>query len=439
MKEIIHVAYCLDNGYAEPTCVSMASMLANTKSNVHFHVVSNRLNEENKNKLASLQKQFKHGEWSFYKLELNETAFILSRHVTIEAYYRFFLSKILPELERVIYIDGDTVVVGDILELWKENLEGKAVGVVPDIISFYTSLRKSLFNFKHDWYYFNSGVLLLNLKEFSKLYALDELPKIINFLHNRSVENNVPFFEDQDVLNYLVNGEEHAKFLNAKYNLYDIIIDRLPLQHQNKIKDYIDLHNFPVIIHFIGSGFKKPWHLKFNIMPFKHWLLYYKYKTLTPFYDLLDEKRIAEYNRREKITKTEALIPIDVYIRLFWQDIFAVSAKYTKSVIGNRKLVFWGVTNYIKHIMILFGSKGLYPDTVVDGLANNFGKSVFEYIVQSSEILKSKANEYFVVLCMETKNAYDIVINLLKEYGYNKNDFTHVYAEVYERENKPLI
>jgi len=31
MSETIHVAYYLDDGYMEPTYVSMASMLANTK------------------------------------------------------------------------------------------------------------------------------------------------------------------------------------------------------------------------------------------------------------------------------------------------------------------------------------------------------------------------------------------------------------------------
>ena len=443
MTETIHVAYCLDDGFAEPTCVSMASMLANTKSKVHFHVVSNRLSNENKAKLSSLQERFPHGEWSFHGVEYDTSNFVLETaiHFTVESYYRLLLPNILPELEMIIYVDGDTVVDGDILELWNENLEGKVAGVVQDLHLGDYKERLKTFEF-NDNRYFNAGILLLKLKEFSKLYTLETLPKIINNLFTKFKNNKISWYADQEVLNYLLNGKKLAKFLNVKYNLEENSFNLYFYfesygQDCHNLVEWIEANKKPVIIHYCGS--KKPWHLKNEMILSVHWRLYYKYKALTPFYNPLDEKLIAEYNRREKITKTEALLPTNTYMQLFWRDIFADSAEYVKQIIGNRKLVFWGATQHITHIMAIFALRGLYPDTVVDGLATNHGKYVFEYTVQPSKILMGKSDEYFVVLAMETKRGRDIVTGLLKEYGYDENGFVHAYAELYEREDSSIF
>jgi len=443
VSEIIHVAYCLDDGYVEPTCVSMASMLANTKSNVHFHIISNKLSNENKAKLSSLYGRFSHGEWSFHRIDFDTSGFILEQtnHPTIETYYRFFIPKILPELEKIIYIDGDTIIIGDILELWNENLEGKVAGVIQDgVPETNPENRLKIFGLKYNWQYFNAGVLLLKLKEFEKLYTLETLPIIINDLHKKFKDNDVFWLQDQDVLNYLFNCEKYAKYLNLKYNLEDQNINfyyHLYGQSSPNLKAWSEANKSPIIIHY--SGTKKPWHLNNDIIRAVHWRLYYKYKALTPFYDPLDEKRIVEYDRREQLTKTEALIPANLYIELFWRDIFTNSAEYVKQVIGNRKLAFWGAGLHITHVMTIFASRGLYPSVVVDGLASNYGKTLFEYTVQPVNVLQGKTEEYFVVLCMETKQARDAVVKILKEYGYCENEFVHAYAEAYERENKPLL
>jgi len=440
MAEVIHVVYCLDDGYAEHTCVSMTSMLANTKSNVHFHVISNRLSDENKAKLSYLSKSFPHGSWSFYRMDFDTSGFVIepTRYLTVETYYRFFIPKILPELERVIYIDGDTVIIGDISELWNEYLED---GIVAGVVQNPGDPEEHLKIFGSKYYrYFNAGVLLLKLEEFKKLYTLETLPAMIVDLYEKFKSNNVLWCADQEVLNYLFNGEKYAKFLNCKYNLADYgsnFYYSLCGQNSRSLREWNNANNSPIIVHYGGP--QKPWHLGNELMLSLRWRLYYKYKVLTPFYDSLDEKRIAEYDRRELLTKTESLMPTRLYIQWFWRDIFIHSAKCVKQVIGNRKLVYWGASKHITHIMVTFTSEDLYPDIVVDGLAANWGEAVFEYTVQPAEILRGKAEEFFVVLCMETKQARDTVIKLLEEYGYDENGFVHAYAEAYERENRPLL
>ena len=440
MTETIHVAYCLDDGYAEPTCVSMASMLANTKSNVHFHVIYSRLSDNNKAKLSILSERFSHGNFTFHEFVYDNKGFETgSTYLTAETYYRFYLPVILPDLERIIYIDGDTVVNGDISKLWNTDLGKHTVGVMVDSMSEEMKERNKVIGFNKDDLYFNAGIMLIDLKKFAKYDFIKQISTIIPELYEKLKKVSGLWAADQELLNYRFNADKSALFLPIIYNFMDRSYDyfcSIPFRYGcYELKDWALAYSNPVIIHYNSS---KP----FPLNGFKssyHWRLYYKYKELTPFYDPLDERRIAEYNRRENITKKEALIPTNIYMQLFWRDVLTNSAEYVKSVIGNRKLVFWGATKHITHIMAVFASCGLYPDIVVDGLLNNHGKQIFEYAVQPSEILKNKSKKYFVVLAMETKRGRDVVINILNNMDYDENDFTHAYAEAYERENNLLL
>jgi len=437
MSEIIHTAYCLDDGYAECTCVSMASMLANTKSKIHFHVISNRLSDENKAKLSSLSERFSHGKWSFHEFSFDSNKFeIGNTYLTIETYYRFFLPAILPDLERILYIDGDTVINGDISELYNTNLGAHTAGVIVDSFSSKLTERNKAIGFNNDDLYFNAGVILIDLRKFKKYKFDKQISTIIPKLYKKLKKLNQGWSADQELLNYRFNADKSALFLPLKYNFMDRARNYVaPLPYRRncyELKDWALAYSNPVIIHYNAS---KPFPLDGTIKHSYNWRLYYKYKAFTPFYDPLDEKRITEYNHREQCTKG-SFLPTSFYIQWFWRDIFTNSAKEVKSAIGNRKLAFWGAGKHITHIMAVFASCGLYPDIVVDGLPSNYGTGVFEYTVQSAEMLQGKSSEYFAVLCMQTKKAYNAVIEVLNKYGYDENGFMHAYAEVYERENK---
>jgi lipopolysaccharide biosynthesis glycosyltransferase len=445
----------------------MASMLANTKSNVHFHIISNRLSDENKAKLSLLSERFPNMLLNFHEFTFDSKGFeVENSHLTVETYYRLYFPEILPDLEHLLYLDGDTVINGDISELWNIDLGKHTVGVVVDSYNQCLIERNKAINFNDEDLYFNAGVMLINLKRFKECLFIQQISIVIPELYKRLKKINGGWYADQELLNYRFNADKSALFLPLQYNFMDKIIENYETQLPfysgcYELKDWALAYSNPVIIHY-SSG-TKPFPLDGKVKYSYHWRLYYKYKAFTPFYDPLDEKRIAEYNRNEQLVKTDAFILINflrdafivmdflrnasismnfyvrLYIQLFWQDIFLNSAKHVKQIIGNRKLAYWGAGQHITHIMAIFASDGLYPDAVVDGLASNHGKTVFEYTVQPAKMLRGKFDEYFVVLCMETKQARDAVIKLLKEYGYDENGFVHAYAEAYEREDKPLL
>ena len=435
--ETIHVAYNLDDGYAEYTCVSIVSILANTHSKVHFHIISNSISEDNKKAFLSLNEQFPNSYFSFKKFEL-PFSLVLSGHtyLTLQTYYRLFLGYILSDIDRVIYLDCDVVINDDLLCYWKEDIKDKVAGVVCSFSSSNT-IRKNVLGISSENMYFNAGSMILNLKKYRKLNIFDDLSNLVQELYKKTTQAKLMFANDQDVLNYIFNLNNSHIFLNQKYNFEDGIIsynNSLQLSKDQKINDWVEAINKPVVIHFCGS--RKPWEpvLKTSY----HWHLYYKYKALTPFYDPLDEERIVNYNSRKHLTETQALIPAHLYMQLYWRDVFARLAEYVKQVIGQRKLIFWGASKAITHIMIIFASRGLYPNAVVDGLAANHNKRVFEYTIQPAEILHGRNGEYFIVLCMELKGVFNFVSTLLKDYGYEEKSFIHAYAEVYEREEQFL-
>ncbi len=89
-------------------------------------------------------------------------------HVSICTYYRLLMGRLLPpSVEKIIYLDVDTLVLGDIGELWDKAIEPHAVLAYaeegckvsdPSGLSMYREL-----GLHPDARYFNAGILLINL------------------------------------------------------------------------------------------------------------------------------------------------------------------------------------------------------------------------------------------------------------------------------------
>ncbi len=446
MDETIHVAYCLNDGFAIPTCVSMASLLANTKSSVCFHVVSNRLSDENKGKLAQLGERFPHGRWIFHDLEIGQykDRFVLQKniHVTVEVYYRLFLHEVITGVDRLIYLDGDIIVCGDIKELWCENLCGKTLGAVKDILLRPTQELNKLLEFDVEKCYFNAGILLIDLAKYSKLIDLNTIFDVTEALYAKFLESGMTWYADQDLLNHIVCCVGDLTLLHARYNLQRNDFDQYAswnayAQNCSTLSEWTEANAYPIIIHYTGAY--KPWQLRNKFRYSDKYDLYFAYKALTPFNDDNDIKRLEEYEKKRKLTHEEALLPGTVYTSMFWPDMFTTLAGKVKERINGRKLVFWGTGNHTKHIISIFALNGLFPAKLVDGLERKQGCDVFEYRVESPEQLNGKASEYYVVLSIETKKGKDTVVSLLKEYNYSENDYIFAYAEAFEREECPLL
>ena len=201
---MIHVCFCMNDKtglYSKFVGTTMLSLFDNTTAAVTVHILhDNTLTDDNREKFNYLAGRY--GQLvKFYNVEelcadrIEEINTLLPRAVklrfTIGMYYRFFIPHVLPpDIERVIYLDGDLVVNLDIEKLWRIDLGDKIMGVVP------TYFQKINLSPKEDMYEFNSGVLLMdmcalraeddNLKESIKIISEDT-----NYVGN-----------DQEILNH---------------------------------------------------------------------------------------------------------------------------------------------------------------------------------------------------------------------------------------------
>lgn len=173
---------------------------------------------------------------------------------------KFCIGDILRNVDKVLYLDGDILINSSLKTLYDANIENVYCAAVPDIGSV-TMVGKALFRImQKNPHYFNSGVMLLNLKKIRKDGMMSKLFKIKETLPDRSLMDqdalNIGF--DKKILllpcrfNYLRSIDTNLK--NGTISLSDI--NRLYKTQYKTIFELQDPKNI-VIFHFAGPT--KPW------------------------------------------------------------------------------------------------------------------------------------------------------------------------------------
>lgn len=171
-------------------------------------------------------------------------------HYTKEMYYRLLAFRFLPEdLERILYLDPDTLVINPISELYHLDLDGYLYAAAyHDLLTVKEINRLRLKPYPIDEYY-NSGVLLMNLDLQRKLVDEQAIFEFVEKNRNRLI------LPDQDILNALYG--KRIKTLDEKLYNYDARYYRLYKLLSNGLWDMDYVLRNTVIIHFCGK--RKPW------------------------------------------------------------------------------------------------------------------------------------------------------------------------------------
>ena len=161
---VLPVVLSADNNYAQHMAVTIASLLYNLSGqcSVHFYILDGGLSEGNKQKIENL-KVIKHFTIEYIKINIDELGVYECNlpHLSVASYFRLKLPSILPNLDKVLYLDSDIVVNGDISPIFSINLNGFLLAAVQDPYTS-ESYKQSL---DITGLYFNAGVLLFNLAE----------------------------------------------------------------------------------------------------------------------------------------------------------------------------------------------------------------------------------------------------------------------------------
>lgn len=275
-KQKIHIAVCLDKDYVMPTGVMMYSACVNNPDvDIDFHIIIDEsVTMAEQQDLIDSICMFEGKRVLFYNFKnRSEINFpiIFDTHLPRAAYYRLFLSSILPAfIDKVLYLDGDLIVRHSLLPLWHTDLTGYAVGATIDVsegnIGLYNRLK-----YPSEKGYFNSGVLLINLKYWRDNQVEKEcLEYIINYPDRI-------FLADQDVMNVIL--QDKKLIISIKFNLQTSFLRKVPgwdyLKYEEDFKESI---NDPVVVHFTSKW--KPWFADLRFPhPYRNTFLKYQCQT----------------------------------------------------------------------------------------------------------------------------------------------------------------
>ena len=119
--------------------------------------------------------------------------------ISIETFYRILAIDLLPkEMDRVLHLDVDLIVRGDITGLYGTDLTGKAFAACEDIFGVLNGFHKAnkyRMNIPESYTYFNAGVLLMNLDFLRECNASEAM------LERGYSDNERYEYNDQDVMN----------------------------------------------------------------------------------------------------------------------------------------------------------------------------------------------------------------------------------------------
>lgn len=305
MDNAINIVFICDEGYILPTSVAITSIIANKKRNTYLNIniIAREISNDSRDKLRS----FIGENVNINIIDVNDTLNIKLNNNNLlsnipansSALLKFSIQELLPEIEKVLYLDGDIIVKDDLSILFGWDISRVYCAAVKDIG---IGIPKELAKLKGN--YFNSGVMLLNLKKMREEDVKNKLCKYRATGYNR--------FMDQDAFSWVFYGK--TLFLPIKFNLmysvykydtFEKISDNYRLEGcSNKF----ELLNKATIVHLCSR--EKPW--KFYVPKFSD--LFIEYYKLSPFKDIELELKEIAYKKKDapetkKLDKTYECSP----------------------------------------------------------------------------------------------------------------------------------
>lgn len=204
MTKEIPIFFSTDDNYIPYLDVALSSLIANASKEYNYRIVvlNTGLKPENIAKVKMRECQGFIIEFVDISrhLENIKSKFKDVYHFSIVTYYRLFIASLFPQYEKIVYLDCDLIVLGDISKLYNIPLGDNILAAAPEqyvqnTVEFRHYAEHALGVNPDD--YINAGVLVINLKEFRKNKIEEKFVKLIS-------EYDFDLLDpDQAYLNYL--------------------------------------------------------------------------------------------------------------------------------------------------------------------------------------------------------------------------------------------
>ncbi len=420
--KVIPVAFSASNQYAQHLCVVLTSILENNKEPFFaFNVISADMSEKNKRLMQELKESYPNFSLSFLNIDKKKFSHIKvqSRYAPVETYFRFLLAELFPQYDKLLYLDADVIVNGDIEPLFDTDIEDYYFAGVEERCLYGTGYIENTLKIPHDGIYINAGVLLCNLRKIREDNLTDEFFRAQKYLHTFTK------YDDQDIINIVAKGK--IKQVDCKYNFTPAHLYELPYQKYQA-----------VIIHYTGKY--KPWTL--GECPNELRFLYFKYLKKSPYAETLKVKNFCVYHKAGCIFETDVVTPIQTGTHAtkrgmdMLQTSSGLSLDEKNKNYGELTAWYWVWKNYMPE----------HPETEYIGFChyrrfldyqNKPVEKMFLYPTLPSEFIDSHNDDYSAEAVYEKIKDYDIV--LPAKHVLKKQTVEEQYLEVHPKKDLELL
>ncbi len=253
----VNIVLITDSRYTPPTSTSIYSAIKTKCENTtyNFYIIAENITQQDENMLRNLERLAP--ETVRIKIIPQQELAIpyenMQRFMQYKVgMHKIYLPQTLKEIDKVIYMDGDTIVLKDLRELYDIDITKEYAAVAKDGIYYRFPKEMEEMGLNKRGFYFNSGVMLYNLKKQREDNIIAKLEEYI-----RTHED---FYGDQDVLN-VVFGDK-LKLMSYRYNCISTFFEEDDLNFLSRYygeelpKDTFNIYENSTIIHYAGD---KPW------------------------------------------------------------------------------------------------------------------------------------------------------------------------------------
>lgn len=244
-KEDFHICLTGTGDYIPNLGILACSIAESNKDlKLAFHFFVDQLNEEEKGRIEEFARA-KDSPAEVHLLDISTFDSLLLADKKAGYFFRLVIPPTLaPMTDKALYLDGDMLCRGSLKELEDMDMTGIMAAVVSD------RGEEHHRQIVHTERYFNSGMMLFNIKDWMKENLFDDI--VSHAVTRAAKKEKVVRLHDQDILNEMLDGR--CRFLDKKYNyLYN-----LDLQSIFKKQPHNEDYEKQVILHF--AGHTKQWH-----------------------------------------------------------------------------------------------------------------------------------------------------------------------------------
>ena len=275
----IPIVFAIDNNVVMPCSVTITSLLKNAKADTFYDIYilcnHSKLDVDGRKKLYDAFANSSQCRITFVDVSLGEdfkeTDWQATGHITKAAFYRLAIPLVFPQFEKVIYADVDMIFQQDLSELFVNSLQQQELIAavldlaIDDKYYFQSKLPSMIGKSVKD--YFNSGFLVMNLKQMREENIVEEFNRHAKIKYDQN---------DQDVLNVVCNGR--VQILPSMYNFQLSHFGNYMWGRETTSIQFGELFKHATL-HYTGRN--KPWN-SLECVAYDTWWHYYK---MSPFYD----------------------------------------------------------------------------------------------------------------------------------------------------------